>query len=62
MSEDDVKVVFDRFYSNSTSGTGIGLEFCKLVMEDLNGNINCYSSAKMNGYTVFTLKFPHLLD
>ena len=62
MCEDDVKAIFNKFYNNSTSGTGIGLEFCKLVMEDLNGSINCYSSAKMNGYTVFTLKFPHLLD
>jgi Na+/proline symporter/signal transduction histidine kinase len=61
MSEDDVKMIFDKFYSHSTGGTGIGLEFCKLVMEDLNGNIECYSSAKMNGYTVFTLKFPRLL-
>jgi nitrogen-specific signal transduction histidine kinase len=54
--------VFDKFYSYSNNGTGIGLEFSRLVMEDLNGSISCYSSAKINGYTVFTLKFPHLLD
>ena len=56
------KVIFDKFYNDSNSGTGIGLAFSKLVMEDLNGSISCYSSAKINGYTVFTLKFPHLLD
>ncbi len=62
MSEDNIKALFEKFYSDSANGTGIGLEFCKLIMEDLNGSINCYSSAKMNGYTVFTLKFPHLLN
>jgi Na+/proline symporter/signal transduction histidine kinase len=62
ITEENIRVIFDKFYSDSNSGTGIGLAFCKLVMDDLNGSINCYSSATMNGYTVFTLKFPHLLD
>ena len=62
INEDNIRVLFDKFYSYSNNGTGIGLEFSRLVMEDLNGSISCYSSAKINGYTVFTLKFPHLLD
>jgi Na+/proline symporter len=62
ITEDNIKVLFDEFYNDSNSGTGVGLEFSKLVMEDLNGSISCYSSARINGYTVFTLKFPHLLD
>ena len=62
ITEHNVRVIFDKFYNDSNSGTGIGLAFSKLVMEDLNGSISCYSSAKINGYTVFTLKFPHLLD
>lgn len=48
-------LVFQRFYSSSGS-TGIGLAFCKMVMEDMGGNIECNS---MEGsYTEFILHFP----
>ncbi len=53
-------MIFNKYFNNSESGTGLGLAYCKLIMEDLNGSINCYSS--INKYTVFTLKFPYLYN
>jgi len=51
-------VVFDPFFSrNSQNGTGIGLSFCKSVMEGIGGKISCDS---LEGeYCEFTLFFPH---
>jgi len=54
--------MFTRFYSrtaNSSSfGTGIGLAFCKSIMDSFGGTINCTS---LDGeYTEFTLIFPVL--
>lgn len=53
-----VKHVFDYFYSSKSidQGTGLGLAFCKLVMESLNGKIRCES--KINEYTLFEMSFP----
>lgn len=48
--------IFDRFYSKRESGTGIGLSFCKMVMESLGGKIFCNSVE--NEYTLFKLVFP----
>jgi signal transduction histidine kinase len=48
--------LFRRFYSRTYHGTGIGLAFCKMVMEELGGNITCYSKEKE--YTEFILVFP----
>jgi two-component system CAI-1 autoinducer sensor kinase/phosphatase CqsS len=50
--------VFDMFFSrNSPNGTGIGLSFCKAVMEGIGGKIECQTQA--NEYCQFTLSFPH---
>lgn len=50
--------IFDRFYTQSKHGTGIGLAFCKLAMESFGGNITCHS---LEGeYTFFSLYFPFL--
>ena len=43
--------IFDRFYTQNKTGTGIGLAFCKMVMEDLGGHIECKS--KYGEYTKF---------
>jgi len=51
--------IFDRFYTGNKTGTGIGLAFCKMVMEDLGGYIECAS--KLGKYTKFTLVFPEAI-
>ena len=52
--------IFDKFYSKTNHGTGIGLAFCKQVMEDLGGSITCASIE--NEYTEFILSFPTMKD
>lgn len=49
--------IFDRFFSKTYHGAGIGLTFCKMVMESLGGSIECES--KEGEYTLFTLAFPN---
>lgn len=48
--------IFDQFYSRTKYGTGLGLAFCKTVMENLGGDITCVS--KEGIFTEFTLTFP----
>lgn len=50
--------IFDRFYTagDSNQGAGIGLSFCKMVMESIGGEIQCES--KEGEYTTFRLIFP----
>lgn len=49
--------IFDKFYTSDTHhGTGIGLAFCKLVMQAIGGNISCKSV--FGEYTEFILSFP----
>lgn len=47
--------IFDIYFTNKSSGTGIGLYFCKQVMNVHEGDIECFSK---NGITRFTLSFP----
>ena len=54
--KENLPYIFDRFYTKNKTGTGIGLAFCKMVMEDLGGRIECES--KYGKYTKFTLVFP----
>ena len=58
ISKNLIKKIFDKFYTESKSGTGIGLSFCKLVMEDLGGFIECQSIKGQ--YTKFILEFPKI--
>lgn len=53
---DDLPHIFKRFYTKDETGTGIGLAFCRMVMEDLGGSIKCISEA--GKYTEFILYFP----
>ena len=48
--------IFDRFFSKTYHGAGVGLTFCKWVMENLNGSIDCLSLK--DEYTHFLLSFP----
>ena len=52
--------VFDRFYTHTHHGSGIGLSFCKSVMEGFGGSITCES--KEGEYTLFILKFPPIKE
>jgi Na+/proline symporter/signal transduction histidine kinase len=51
-----INKIFDKFYTTSDTGTGIGLSFCQMVMRDLDGEIDCKSEE--GKYTTFILTFP----
>jgi two-component system CAI-1 autoinducer sensor kinase/phosphatase CqsS len=50
--------IFERFFTTlgAGQGAGIGLSFCKSVMESIGGQITCES--KEGEYTTFRLLFP----
>ena len=48
--------IFEHFYSVDKSGTGVGLAFCKLVMNAFGGSISC--ETEKDKYTEFILSFP----
>ncbi|MFA6037834.1 MAG: PAS domain-containing sensor histidine kinase [Legionellales bacterium] len=50
--------IFDQFFSTESNGTGIGLAFCKFVMQSMDGDIECFSVE--GEYTEFVLTFPHI--
>jgi len=54
----NLRRIFERFYTTSETvhGSGIGLSFCKVVMEGVGGSITCES--ELGSYTRFTLTFP----
>lgn len=52
----NVEKIFDSFYSDRKGGTGVGLSYCKVLMEAAGGDIFC--QGKLNQYAQFTLKFP----
>ncbi|KTD17562.1 sensor histidine kinase [Legionella jordanis] len=56
MSYQQLSKLFNHFYSTTFMGTGIGLSFCKLVMNRFGGDIRC--EAEEGLYTQFTLMFP----
>jgi signal transduction histidine kinase len=49
--------IFDRFFTTKSRGinSGVGLAFCRNVMESFGGSISCES--KQGKYTLFTLSF-----
>lgn len=48
--------IFDRFFSKTPHGSGVGLAFCKTVMRAYGGDIICKSVE--GEYTEFILSFP----
>lgn len=50
--------IFNHFYSNVYHGTGIGLAFCKKVIENIGGKIECKSIE--GKYAEFLLYIPHI--
>lgn len=60
LSKREQRRVFEKFYSQTKFGTGIGLAFCQNVMQSFGGEIECY--AKEGEYTEFALYFPSDLE
>lgn len=52
--------IFKPFYTNRASGSGVGLSFCKLIMDAYDGDIRCES--KEGESTTFILQFPHTVN
>jgi signal transduction histidine kinase len=50
--------IFEKFYSRTKHGSGLGLAFCKMVMKSFEGDIICKSVERK--YTEFILKFPKI--
>lgn len=48
--------IFDRFYTKTEHGTGIGLAFCQSVIQGFGGDITCAS--RQGEHTTFTVSFP----
>jgi two-component system, CAI-1 autoinducer sensor kinase/phosphatase CqsS len=57
----NIRRIFERFFTTTEAGhgAGIGLSFCKMVMEGLGGSIACKS--RLGAYTRFTLTFPRVV-
>ncbi|HVV67967.1 MAG TPA: PAS domain-containing sensor histidine kinase [Gammaproteobacteria bacterium] len=57
IEEKNLPHIFDLFFTSGTNkGTGVGLAFCQLTLQALNGSITCES--RWQEYTEFILKFP----
>ena len=58
ISSEHLPRIFDRFFTTTETGhgSGIGLSFCRMVMDGIGGTIECES--KPNEPTRFTLTFP----
>jgi len=52
--------IFDMFFTKTYHGAGIGLTFCKMVMESLDGEITCESEERT--YAQFVLSFPNFSE
>jgi signal transduction histidine kinase len=52
----DIPHLFEHFFSKRPHGTGVGLAFCRQVMEALGGKITCESVE--GEYATFSLYFP----
>jgi signal transduction histidine kinase len=52
--------IFERFYTKTRHGTGIGLAFCQTAIQGFGGKISC--SSKFGENTTFTITLPILKD
>lgn len=52
--------LFEKFYTTTRHGTGLGLAYCKMVMSSFGGSISCTS--KFGEFTQFEMNFPKLGD
>ena len=60
IAEEHLKHIFDVFYSTKSRhiGNGLGLSFCKDIMQQIKGDIECESVE--GEFTLFRLQFPKL--
>lgn len=64
ISEEDMEKIFEPFFSTKvkseasvySSGSGLGLSFCKKIVEEHNGSISVDS--EVNAGTTFTIQLP----
>jgi len=56
MDKKALNSIFQQFFTTNPNGTGIGLNFCKKVIESFGGQISCVS--QVGEYAEFILKFP----
>ncbi|EKN67798.1 histidine kinase N-terminal domain-containing protein [Schinkia azotoformans] len=52
LSADEIKLIFEPFYSTKNLGTGIGLYVCKKIIESHHGTINCISTDDLTTFQV----------
>ncbi len=53
---EDLPDIFNSFFSKTRHGTGVGLAFCKTIIENFGGQIHCDS--QFGEYTHFSLYLP----
>ncbi|MCK4608034.1 MAG: PAS domain-containing protein [Gammaproteobacteria bacterium] len=56
IAEDELPHIFEQFFTRTEHGTGVGLSFCKMAMQNMGGDIECRSI--LSEYTEFVLSFP----
>lgn len=56
ISSNAIPKLFDKFYTTTRHGTGLGLAYCKKVMSSLGGKIDCQS--KEGEFAEFIMTFP----
>ena len=56
ISENNLSKLFDRFFTTTRHGTGLGLAYCKMVMQGFGGDIICLS--ELGKFTLFKMVFP----
>jgi PAS domain S-box-containing protein len=54
--DEELPKLFERFYTTTRHGTGLGLAFCKMAMTSFGGSISCKS--KYGEFTQFEMYFP----
>jgi len=59
ISAEALPKLFTRFSTTRRGGTGMGLAFCKMVMQEYGGDIVCES--EFEKYTKFILTFPMII-
>ena len=55
ITKENIKKILDYTFSNEHEGSGLGLAFCKMAMNEMGGEIECKSNYLQ--YTKFILEF-----